>query len=326
MNARINASGILCLIFVFASAWYYEDVISHSSEINPVLSHIRDNKEKLLAATNEADIIALLDEITLDYGEIKDIVVDLYNDWILIKNFCLLNLTFLLSHFVTFLFTSKMKRFYTFPTINQFTDAILFGCSIVIIQFIDNNLSADVNADPNISEDDYAFILGQNFFSSTWFRFEYLFSVMIACLMFRIAIILQFNENIGPLIKIVGKMTKDFLNFFLLYATLTIMFALIGNINFVVEMALFKNFFTSILTVVDTSLGNYNFELFEKLSDPNLQIIGVFYTLFIVICFNILILNLIIAILANTYNIFDERSTGLYLSKILVSRDEMIYD
>jgi hypothetical protein len=37
-------------------------------------------------------------------------------------------------------------------------------------------------------------------------------------------------------------------------------------------------------------------------------------------------LNLIIAILANTYNIFDTRSNGLFLSKILASRDELIYD
>lgn len=42
--------------------------------------------------------------------------------------------------------------------------------------------------------------------------------------------------------------------------------------------------------------------------------------------FNVLLLNLIIAILANTYNLFDARSNGLFLSKILISRDEMIYD
>lgn len=45
-----------------------------------------------------------------------------------------------------------------------------------------------------------------------------------------------------------------------------------------------------------------------------------------ILCFNILLLNLIIAILANTYNIFDARSNGLYLSKILISRDELLYD
>lgn len=46
----------------------------------------------------------------------------------------------------------------------------------------------------------------------------------------------------------------------------------------------------------------------------------------IVIAFTILLLNLIIAMLANTYNIFDGRSNGLFLSKILMTRDEMNYD
>jgi len=55
-------------------------------------------------------------------------------------------------------------------------------------------------------------------------------------------------------------------------------------------------------------------------------VFGDFYVIIIVITFNILILNLIIAILSNTYNMFDTKSTGLYLSKILNSRDEMTYD
>lgn len=46
----------------------------------------------------------------------------------------------------------------------------------------------------------------------------------------------------------------------------------------------------------------------------------------IVISFNLLLLNLIIAILANTYNLFDLRSNGLYLSKILNTRGELLYD
>lgn len=44
------------------------------------------------------------------------------------------------------------------------------------------------------------------------------------------------------------------------------------------------------------------------------------------VTFNILILNLIIAILSNTYNMFDTKSTGLFLSKILNARDDMQYD
>lgn len=45
-----------------------------------------------------------------------------------------------------------------------------------------------------------------------------------------------------------------------------------------------------------------------------------------IIVFTILILNLIIAILQNTYNIFNTKSNGLYLSKILMMRDDLQYD
>lgn len=46
----------------------------------------------------------------------------------------------------------------------------------------------------------------------------------------------------------------------------------------------------------------------------------------IIIMFNILLMNLVIAILANTYSNFESGSTGLYLSKILSTRDEVEYD
>ena len=45
-----------------------------------------------------------------------------------------------------------------------------------------------------------------------------------------------------------------------------------------------------------------------------------------VIVFNMLLINFIVAILANTYNLFDLRSNGLYLSEILNKRDELLYD
>lgn len=83
--------------------------------------------------------------------------------------------------------------------------------------------------------------------------------------------------------------------------------------------------FLSSLTVLDASIGNYKFAQYEAL-DEQLQIFGDMFTMGIVITFNILILNLIIAILSNTYNQFDTKSTGLYLSKILNARDDMTFD
>jgi len=157
------------------------------------------------------------------------------------------------------------------------------------------------------------------------FRFEYMFSIIIICLIWKLIEVIQFSSSIGPMIKIVQKMFSDFGNFFILYVILIIMFAIIGNVNFVQVMAEYEGMFESCLTVLDASIGNYQFAVFDNLND-DLQTFGDIFTASIVITFNILILNLIIAILSNTYNQFDTKSTGLYLSKILNARDEMMAD
>ena len=100
------------------------------------------------------------------------------------------------------------------------------------------------------------------------YKFEYLFSIIITCLVIRVAMVLEYNETIGPLIKIVGKLGTDFLNFFLIYSIITIMFTVVGNVNFMNELTMFEGFFQSLLTVVDTSLGNYNFEVFHAINNP----------------------------------------------------------
>lgn len=137
---------------------------------------------------------------------------------------------------------------------------------------------------------------------------------------------LQFNSRIGPVIKIVSKMFHDFMNFSMLYFLLVMMFAILGNINFLLFISEYKDFLHSILMVVDTSLGNYKLTIFDIIKDPVMKELGIVFTICILICFKIVVLNLIIAILANTYNTFDTKSNGLYLSKILNIRDEMTYD
>ena len=122
-------------------------------------------------------------------------------------------------------------------------------------------------------------------------------------------------------------MMQDFFNFMMLYGILLIMFSIIGNLNFVLFLDEYKTVFGSMITVLDASIGNFDFTLFDIIeNDDYLIALGNIFIIVVVITFNILILNLIIAILANTYNIYDEKSAGLYLSKILSSRDEMSFD
>jgi len=77
---------------------------------------------------------------------------------------------------------------------------------------------------------------------------------------------------------------------------------------------------------MDASLGNFDFKVFLAIEDPGMKLFGEVMIIVIVITFNMLLFNLIIAILANTYNMFDLRSNGLYLSKILNTRGELLFD
>lgn len=157
--------------------------------------------------------------------------------------------------------------------------------------------------------------------------FNYNFAIIILMLLFRLSISLQFNTQIGPLIKIVGKMVTDFQNFFILYVLLTLMFAILGNINFVENISQYSTLFDSVLLVIDASLGQFDFGIFQQIKNDNLlKTLGEVYFIILTTCFNMIMIFFIIAILATTYKLFEASSNGLVLTKILQIRDEMSYD
>jgi hypothetical protein len=86
--------------------------------------------------------------------------------------------------------------------------------------------------------------------------------------------LIQFHAEIGPLVKIVEKMFGDFLNFVILYFILVFMFAIIGGVNFVFEIGDFQGLFKSCLHVLDTSIGNYDFKIYETIDSYWLTIFG----------------------------------------------------
>jgi len=117
-------------------------------------------------------------------------------------------------------------------------------------------------------------IIVANFVEHIDFPFQYIFAVSIFCILARIGTIIQFNETLGPLLKIVSKMSQDFLNFFMLYALVTVTFLLVGNINFIYELPEFKDLFTSALTIINASVGNFDSNRFLLVKDPGMAAFG----------------------------------------------------
>ena len=60
--------------------------------------------------------------------------------------------------------------------------------------------------------------------------FSYYFAIISVCLVSRLAYVLAFNENIGPLFRILDKSSKVFFAFSIVYALLVLVLGLVGNI------------------------------------------------------------------------------------------------
>ena len=76
------------------------------------------------------------------------------------------------------------------------------------------------------------------------------------------------------MIKILGKMMQDFLNFLIMYCILLVMFAVVGNMNFIKYLDEFQGSFQSVMTIFDASLGNYDLQMYNAVSSPGMRLLG----------------------------------------------------
>ena len=78
---------------------------------------------------------------------------DLASNMGTIEWLCFFNLTFLAQHVVTLIYTQKMGRFYDFPSVLHFTDFLLCVLSLIIINWKQTKLFA--NLDQAVTEIEY---------------------------------------------------------------------------------------------------------------------------------------------------------------------------
>ena len=122
-------------------------------------------------------------------------------------------------------------------------------------------------------------------------------------------------------------MGTEFVNFLIFYLIITLMFVMIGNTMFMYYCETYSSIFNSWTTITNASVGNFTFTDFDVIvENVYLQIFGKIYLLTVLVTFLILILNLLIAILSNVFNVFENLSTGLFLSKILSTRESLESD
>ena len=152
---------------------------------------------------------------------------------------------------------------------------------------------------------------------------SYLYAIAATLLWIRILFLIRFTKLLGPLMKIILSMSWDFFVFILLFVLGLVIFGIVGTLLFG-DVSAYNSFYNAVLTLVSSSLGEYDFETLQN-SEKG-RVMGDLYLLFFLITTNILALNLLIAILSNTYQTLSIKTNILFLSEILKLRTTLEYD
>lgn len=145
MYSKIQAAGILGILFVCMSAYYYEVLIVDYVEVSENLNKINQLRDSMLISSDLNLINNNLSQIDMLYDGIKDKLDVLMGSFTAVTVVCYLNLTFFVQHVITSIFTFKLGRFYVFPSLVHVTDTILAACSIYIIVWIKMNISKNLD-------------------------------------------------------------------------------------------------------------------------------------------------------------------------------------
>ena len=152
---------------------------------------------------------------------------------------------------------------------------------------------------------------------------SWLMAIAAGALWMKVLQVFRLTRFLGPLIKMIQKMIREVMVFMVLYIAQLVFFACVGNILFT-ENPRFNNLWDSGLALFDASLANYYFSDVQGSEKGNL--VGELYYIVFIVMNNILIINLLIAILSSTYARLEDQQLVLYINEILLLRPTLEYD
>lgn len=133
----------------------------------------------------------------------------------------------------------------------------------------------------------------------------------------------RLTRFLGPLIKMIQNMVFDISVFMVLFGAQMIVFASIGVLLFN-DVDDYGDFYTACKTLFLAAMGTFDFTTLKD--NAKGEEVGDIFMIIFVITNNILLLNLLIAILSSTYALLEEKKVVLYINEILMLRPSMEYN
>jgi len=135
------------------------------------------------------------------------------------------------------------------------------------------------------------------------FHFDYLIAAVSFFFWMRLIMMLKLTKTFGPLISITTAMMVDMLAFFGIYVIQILAFSCIGMLVFS-KLPNYRNLFTTFMMLFETSFGSFDFTQYDALEGKKYY--GIFFHSLCIIANMLVLLNLVIAIMSDTYSILSE--------------------
>lgn len=124
---------------------------------------------------------------------------------------------------------------------------------------------------------------------------------MACCAFFywvRVLVMLELTWHFGPLISIIANMFRDMAIFFCLFIIQLLAFGCVAILIFV-QVDEYTDLFTSIITLFRTAVGDWDLSMYSAMKER--ETLGIIFHVVMISVNMLLILNLLIAIMSDTY-------------------------
>ena len=215
---------------------------------------------------------------------------------------------------LTLVYASKTKTEYKLKTEDLF-DVII--CTMITAWiYIFFSFRKHETTNPKIAETPdeifmYDIIMARK---KNTFHFDFLLACIASMFWLRMILMLKLTKTFGPLIRIIDVMLKELGIFLVLWVIQLFIFACVGVLIFG-ELPEYKNFIDVLIMLFQSALGQWDLSIYEKFSMG--RHFGEFFHLIVIILNMVLLINLVIAILSETYTRLSEQKLGLYYDGVI---------
>ena len=309
MNAKFFTEGIFMTILTIIFQYYLLQAITAAQTVDSVYttySGLTDSasQEKLFTTfTTKSELFYVNTQVTIYLS--------------------FLALTFPLKVFLEMLFAFKSRRIFHFLTATNILDISIFIVFFIRLIFEFNYYRSGLVDGASDGYNGVIYYKNIYMYRDDGNFLSYLYSIGSAWLWLRILLLFRLTKFLGPIVKMIQNMMYDITIFMILFGIELIIFASIGTLLFS-SISDYSDLYTTIKTLFEVAMGSWDFSVLS--SNNKSAYLGDIFTFFVVIINNILLLNLLIAILASTYALLENKKNVMYIIEILKLRSSLEYD